>query len=135
MSRHDDPAFSVSNRSASDPLPGRRAPIGRRVLSVAVDWFIASVASYLLFDWHAGAVTLIFAGLNIVFLTLFGATPGQMVVGSRVVSVAGRMPMVVRALLRTLLLCLIIPVAIVDDADRGLHDRAAGTAVRMPIRH
>lgn len=132
MTRENTPTPSVSNRAATDPFPGRAGPIWRRVVSVAVDWLISTAASIVFFGWDPTVTIVIFAGLNVVMLTLFGATPGQLVTGLRVISVAGRLPMIVRALIRTVLLCLIVPIALVDDADRGLHDRAAGTAVRLP---
>jgi uncharacterized RDD family membrane protein YckC len=132
VSRDSTPTPGVAGRPARDPFPGLRAPLGRRVLTVLIDWLISTAVSVVLFDWSPTATLAVFAGLNVVLLTLVGATPGQLVLGLRVVSVAGRLPMILRALIRTALLCLIIPVAIVDDADRGLHDRAAGTAVRLP---
>ena len=67
-----------------------------------------------------------------VLTALMGSSFGQRIMGIRIVSVThGRLDPL-RAVLRTLLLCLVVPPLIFDRDQRGLHDRAAGSvAVRM----
>ena len=57
-----------------------------------------------------------------------GCTIGHRVAGLRVETLDGRPPGPVRALVRSLLLCLVVPPLIWDRDQRGLHDRAAGTS-------
>ncbi|MDP7384097.1 MAG: hypothetical protein QF382_08490, partial [Acidimicrobiales bacterium] len=54
---------------------------------------------------------------------------GQRLVRLRVVSIdGGRVPLW-RVLVRTLLICLVIPAVVYDDDGRGVHDRLAHTRV------
>ena len=60
---------------------------------------------------------------------LTGASFGQRLVRLRVVSIdGGRVPLW-RVLVRTLLICLVIPAVVYDDDGRGVHDRLAHTRV------
>jgi len=57
-------------------------------------------------------------------LALVGATPGKLVMRTRVVQVDGSRLTPLGALLRTLLLVLVIPAVVFDRDTRGLHDKA-----------
>jgi uncharacterized RDD family membrane protein YckC len=72
-----------------------------------------------------------FALQVLVLTTLTGQSLGKRVLGLRVVRLADRdgPPGFLAAAVRTALLVLIVPAVIVDRDGRGLHDRAAGTAV------
>ena len=64
------------------------------------------------------------------FLGLFGMTPGMRLARIRCVRFTdGGVIGVPRALLRGVLLALIIPAIVMDEHQRGLHDRAAGSIV------
>jgi uncharacterized RDD family membrane protein YckC len=64
------------------------------------------------------------------FIGLFAQTPGMWVASIRCVPVSGRPAVgIVRAALRGVLLCLVIPALVMDEQRRGWHDRAAGTVV------
>ena len=120
-----------------------RAPVGRRVVALAVDWVAAMAVSALFFpvadpDAIGGilrgdpiATLAIFAGTTTVLVGLLGTTIGHRVMGIRVVPVAGpgRAPGLIAALVRTILLCLVIPPVVWDGDGRGLHDVAARTAI------
>ncbi len=68
--------------------------------------------------------------LGVVSVRLFGFTPGQFVLGLKVVSVDDRMHVGFgRALVRGLLIALVIPALFTDSDRRGLHDLASKTAV------
>jgi len=58
-----------------------------------------------------------------------GASIGQRVVDLRVETVAGGAAGPIRAAIRAVLLCLVVPALIWDRDQRGLHDKAAGTVL------
>lgn len=108
---------------------GSPAPFGRRVLSLFLDWGVCAAASWALFHYSSAAIMGLFVGVNILMLTLFGATPAQLLLGLRVKPVSGRAPMLLRAAVRTVLMCLIIPGLVWNRDRQPLHDVVAGTAV------
>lgn len=109
--------------------PGSVAPMGLRLGSYAIDWLLCAGLSMLLRDGSPALVWPLWAAMNIVLLTLFGATAGQFVMRLRVVPVARRWPMVARALVRTVLVMLLLPVLVINRDRQGLQDVASGTAV------
>jgi uncharacterized RDD family membrane protein YckC len=61
---------------------------------------------------------------------LLGTSLGHRLLGVRVARLDGRTVVgIPKAMLRSLLLCLVIPAVIYDKDRRGLHDLAAGTIV------
>jgi uncharacterized RDD family membrane protein YckC len=68
--------------------------------------------------------------ITVVTLVLFGQTPGMRLVGLRLAHPrpAARLALW-RAVVRTALLCLLVPALVVDADGRGLHDRLTDTAV------
>jgi hypothetical protein len=109
--------------------PGSVAPVGRRFLSLCIDWVLVSVASYLLLDYEPLATLILFAAENLLFMTLFGATIGQLAMRIAVRPVRGRMPMLVRVLIRTVLLMLVVPSMFWNKDGQPVQDVAARTAV------
>ncbi len=118
--------------------PGSRAGLGRRVLALLVDWVACSLISAAFFDYHPLATLGVFAAENLVLVMLLGSTLGHRLCDLRVrrLEVAqGKFPDrvlgvgPVRALVRTVLLCLVIPAVVWDSEGRGLHDRFAGTVI------
>jgi uncharacterized RDD family membrane protein YckC len=107
--------------------------LGRRVIAILIDWGVAYLLSWAFFPTELGTdpfVTLaIFAGLQYVFLVVVSGSLGHLLVRLRVVPLAGGYLGLWRPLVRTLLLCLGIPALIWDRDQRGLHDKAAGTAL------
>lgn len=108
---------------------GSVAGFGRRLVGLAVDWGLAVAASMFFFSYDSVATLSIFAALNLLFQTLFGATPGQLALGLRVTPVRGRAPMLLRTVIRTALMLLVIPAVVWNRDRQPLHDVAAGTAV------
>lgn len=105
-----------------------------RVLALLIDWTLCSViaAGFLGYTWggqgSSGFIPLlVFAIENIVFVAIIGATPGHLIVGARVTQLNGAVAGPLAAVIRTLLLCLVIPALVFDNDQRGLHDRFAGT--------
>lgn len=127
----------------------RRAPVGRRLVALAVDWVASMAVSALLFptadpDALGGilrgdplATLGVFAVSTTVLVGLLGTTIGHRLLRIRVVPVADassdagpvRAPGLIAAVVRTVLLCLVIPPVVWDGDGRGLHDVAARTAI------
>lgn len=130
--------FGIVNRPASyaGAVEEQRAWFGRRVVAFLVDWFASVLVTLLAFpQFPYGSngsmlATLAVFVVEITVLTwLTGASFGQRLVRLRVVSIdVGRVPLW-RVLVRTLLICLVIPAVVYDDDGRGVHDRLAHTRV------
>jgi uncharacterized RDD family membrane protein YckC len=123
-------------RGASLGLPasgrGSLATFSSRVVAYLIDAvaavLIASLftAPHLPRQWTA----LSFALITVVTLVLFGQTPGMRLVGLRLAHPRpGARLALWRAVVRTALLCLLVPALVVDSDGRGLHDRLTDTAV------
>ncbi|GIG19806.1 RDD family protein [Cellulomonas chitinilytica] len=128
--------------------PGSLARLGRRVAALAIDW-VACLAIAAAFFPAAGAsgfflsrgepmATLgVFALENVLLVGTVGNTLGHRILGLHVRRVvlppAADAPVVpphlLAALVRTALLCLVVPAVVWDGDGRGLHDRVAGTAI------
>lgn len=136
---------------------GSMAGLGRRVVGLAVDWGLASLISAAFFGRDEWATLAIFGLSTAVLVSTLGTTIGHRVAGiqvSRLVDVtspgeerparpdsgpttprAGAPrptpppPGLVLGVVRTVLLCLVIPAVVWDGSGRGLHDVAAGTVV------
>lgn len=109
--------------------PRSIARLGRRVGALAIDWGAAVVISIAFFNYDALATLAVFAVVQAVFLLLLNGSPGHLILGMRVVPVAGGYLGVWRPLVRTVLLCVVIPAVIWDRDQRGLHDRLIGTVL------
>ncbi len=129
---------------------GSLARLGRRVVALSVDWVACLAVSAVLLPVRDDGLFLlrgdslgtlaVFAVENLVLVATLGHTLGHRLLGlqvRRVVRTApGATPQtvagpvgVVAALVRTLLLCLVLPAVVWDSDGRGLHDRAAGTVL------
>ncbi|MPY64811.1 RDD family protein [Streptomyces spongiae] len=112
--------------------PGSIARPGRRLGALAVDWALCVLIAYSLITDGYGPATsnwalLIFFLLHVLTVGTVGFTPGKRLFGIRVVAEGTGTVNPLRALLRSLLLCLAIPPLIWDRDGRGLHDRLART--------
>lgn len=108
---------------------GSVAPFWRRPVSLCVDWGLCLGISTVFLGGDPLATLTLFVVVNVLFLSLFGATPGQFATLVRVLPVHGRSPMVLRAAVRTLLMLLLLPAMVWTRDGQPLHDLAAGTAV------
>ncbi|MEE1651076.1 RDD family protein [Brachybacterium sp. J144] len=125
-----DPGYVKGSSLGLPPTGhGSVAPFWRRPLALVIDWALAVGVSTVAFDYDALANLVLFAAVNVLFLTLFGATPGQYVLRMRTLPVRGRSPMILRALIRTGLMLLLLPAVVWNRDAQPLHDAAAGTAV------
>jgi uncharacterized RDD family membrane protein YckC len=107
--------------------------LARRFGALIVDWLLCVlVAKFFGGDprrdaWSPVLVLIIEYGF---FIGLFAQTPGMFLTKLRCVShLDGGRIGVPRAVLRAVLLCLVVPALIMDNRQRGLHDRAAGSVV------
>lgn len=110
---------------------GAVASMGARVLAFVIDIALAALAA-LSFTWPAAPQNLslaIWAGMTLLTVALFGATPGQWMVGIRVATIRGSAFVGAWSVPRTVLTFLVIPVVIVDADGRGLHDKICRTIV------
>lgn len=129
-----------SGRDSSNSWPGRRlglpesgrrsiARLGRRVAALVIDWGLSVLVSVAFFDYSPWATLDVFAITQIVFLATASGSIGHRVMGLRVVPLSGGWIGIWRPVVRTVLICLVIPAVIWDKDQRGLHDRIAGTAL------
>lgn len=144
--------------------PGSIAGGWRRVMGLLVDWIVAGVLAFVFvgprgayeqnghvysaFEMTVRAISLpqfiTWFVVGVLAVAVFGYTPGQFAVGTRVARVdfgaqrgaaeaAGTEPRaavgIVRALFRQLLIPFLVPALINDYNGRAMHDRATGTAI------
>jgi hypothetical protein len=116
--------------------------LGRRVAALAVDWALCLAISAGFLAADPMATLLVFAAENLLLVGTIGATIGHRLLGMQVRpappadavargggAVPDVAPGVLRAAVRTALLCLVIPAVVWDADGRSLHDRAAGTVL------
>ncbi|CAN5160638.1 RDD family protein [soil metagenome] len=102
---------------------------GRRILALAIDWATAVLISIAFFSYDGWATLAVFAVAQVVFLLTVNGSVGHLLLGMRVVPVAGGYLGWWRPFARTALLCLVIPAVIWDRDQRGMHDRLIGTVL------
>lgn len=133
-----------------DDYPGQRfglppngsgavAGWGRRLLALAIDWALSMLSAAAFAGrqvWSGGGAVgwlplAVFAAEATLLTALLGGSAGQLLTGVLVRRTSGRPLDLLRALGRTLLLCLVIPPVIYNRDQQGLHDLAVDSiAVR-----
>ena len=112
--------------------PGSIARAGRRIVAICIDWAIALVISNYAFAGNPWATLAVFAIEQALLVGTLGYSIGHRITGIYVVRLGGGPAGPVPALVRSLLLCLVIPAVIFDPDHRGIHDKAMNTIlVRM----
>lgn len=114
---------------------GSVAGWGRRILALCVDWFASLLVASLLagpevmsgHGWQAWLPLGIFWLEASVLTALVGSSFGQLVTRVAVVNVAGRPVSLLVAMVRTFLICVVVPPVIYNRDRRGLHDLVART--------
>lgn len=109
--------------------PGSIARAGRRILAIIIDWGIALLISNFAFGGDAWATLAIFAIEQILLIGTLGYSIGHRVAGMHVQRLGGGAPGPLAAVVRSVLLCLVIPAVIFDPDQRGLHDKAMNTVL------
>ena len=110
----------------------------RRFGALFVDWMLAQliVVVLLRIDTTAGGTPAlapvgVFALENLLLVSLTGSTLGHRLFGMQVWRVRpGAFPL--QVLIRTVLLCLVVPAVLTSRDGRGFHDVAAGTRIVRP---
>ena len=82
-----------------------------------------------MFGTNAWGPLLVFFVECVLLVGTVGSTIGHAALGLRVQTVDGRAAGPITALVRSALLCLLIPAVVWDRDQRGLHDKAAGTVI------
>jgi hypothetical protein len=128
---HPNPATDWPGKRLGLPASGPRSigSLGRRIAALVIDWAIASGVGYLFFGGDAMAILIAFAALQYVFLVTVSGSVGHVILGMRVVPLVPKWIGPLRPLVRTLLLCIVIPAVVWDRDQRGLHDQLAGTVL------
>ncbi len=114
--------------------PGSVASWGRRIVALFVDW----IASSLVASAIVGAAGLdgdlerilplaVFLVEVTVATAVAGASFGQLALRIVIVRMDRTRVTLLQALVRTVLICLVIPPVVFNRDNRGLHDLAAGT--------
>ena len=119
-------------------LPFETASWGRRILALVVDYAACWGVMLLIYgkDWFGNGsvpsvyLTLLFIGESAVLMALSGGSFGQLATRLRVVRVdgSGRPLTLLKALLRQVMICLVIPPLVFRPDGRGLHDMVSGSA-------
>ena len=114
--------------------PGSVASWGRRIAALFLDWFASvlvaeAVAAYVeVSDSTARLLPLlIFLTQVTLFTGLLGGSFAQLALRVVIVRLDRRPVTILHALVRTVLICLVIPPVVFNRDNRGLHDLAAGT--------
>ncbi|WP_182353383.1 RDD family protein [Flaviflexus huanghaiensis] len=105
------------------------APLGRRIIALVIDWLLAVSISAGFFRYDEFATLGIFALMSFLLIGTIGGTIGHVIVGIAVRRVDGGAPGPLRALGRTLLLCLVLPAVFTVADGRGFHDALVGTTI------
>ncbi|MGF9649043.1 RDD family protein [Pseudarthrobacter oxydans] len=106
---------------------GSIARAGRRIIAIMIDWGIALLISNFAFGGDAWATLAIFAVEQILLVGTLGYSIGHRAAGIHVVKASGGAPGPLAAVVRSVLLCLVVPAVIFDPDHRGLHDKAMDT--------
>jgi uncharacterized RDD family membrane protein YckC len=109
--------------------PGSAAGFGPRILAIVIDWLPCVLAAQLLTTNPAFSTLALFAAITVLSVGIAGRTVGHAVAGLRVAMLDGRRAGVGAAVIRTVLLCLLIPPLVYNVDNRGLHDRAGNTII------
>ncbi|MFJ3668301.1 RDD family protein [Streptomyces sp. NPDC090106] len=112
--------------------PGSVARPGRRIGALVVDWGMSVlIASQLITQSYDQTTSnwalLVFFVMSVLTVGTIGFTPGKRLFGVRVVELGTGRVNPWRGLLRTVLLCLVVPALVWDRDGRGLHDRISRT--------
>jgi uncharacterized RDD family membrane protein YckC len=114
---------------------GSVASWGRRIVALFIDWFASLLVASAIagsevmtgHGWQTWLPLLVFWLQVSLFTALLGGSFGQLAMRVVVVQLNGRPVSLLVALIRTLMICLVVPPVIYNRDRRGLHDLAART--------
>lgn len=132
----DDRENDYPGRRLGRPERGRGslARVPRRILALFIDWFLCLGISHLLFGGgdslvHSLLISAVFWVYQGILVGVMGHSIGHLICGMQVQTVFGEPAGFGRAFLRGLLVTIVIPVLVVDEDGRGLHDRVVNTVL------
>lgn len=113
---------------------GSIAGWNRRIVALGLDWITSTLVAAALLGtavWGQGAAQWapmgVFLLQSAILTALLGGSFGQRLCGVTVARLDGRPVNLLQALLRSLLVCLVIPPLVFNRDQRGLHDLAVST--------
>jgi uncharacterized RDD family membrane protein YckC len=109
--------------------PGSIARAGRRIVAIVLDWGLALLISNFAFGGDSWATLAVFAVEQMLLVGTLGYSIGHRIAGIHVLRLGGAPAGPLAGLVRSLLLCLVIPAVIFDPDHRGLHDKAMNTVL------
>ncbi len=131
MSPHapsDEQEYAGQRLGLPEEGTGSVASWGRRIAALFVDWLGSMLVARVVAETTDGFVTMaVFLAEVTVFTALAGGSFGQLALRVAVIRLDGKRVNVLRALLRTALICLVIPPVVFNRDNRGLHDLAVAT--------
>ncbi len=136
MSEQGAPAYPGERLGLPSDGPRSVASWGRRLAALFLDWIPSLLVANLISD--AAGLTrdqasfmplLVFLLETALFVSLLGASFGQLAMQLRVARLDGGGVPLLQSLLRSLLVCLVVPPLVFNRDNRGLHDLAAKTVV------
>ncbi len=115
--------------------PGSVAGWGSRFAALCLDWVASLLVAMALTGgaamgsrgWEMWAPMLVFLVEASLFTALVGGSFGQLVMRVAVVRLDGRPVSLLLAMLRTAMICLVVPPLVYNPDRRGLHDLLTGT--------
>lgn len=136
----------MSGQQAAQQYPGQRLGLPedgpgsvaswlRRFVALFIDWIAARLVVTLFVGsaaWQGNGIEqiyvfVVFVVEATVLTTLLGGSFGQLVMRVAVARLDRRQVTIPQALVRSLLICLVIPPLVFNRDNRGLHDMAVGT--------
>lgn len=116
---------------AAESGAGSVASMGSRMGAFLIDIGLSAAAALAVTypELPKNLSLVIWFAVTIATVALFGATPGQWLLGIRVAKVRGSAFVGAWAVLRTALIFLIVPPLVSDADGRGWHDKACRTIV------
>lgn len=133
---------SMSQPTFEQEWPGQRlglpehgtgsvATWGRRIAALFIDWFASLLAAAFITNVSGVDNEFLTLAVFLVEVTLFtaiaGGSFGQLALRIAVVRLDGRRLTLLDALIRTILICLVVPPVVFNRDNRGLHDLAVKT--------
>ena len=129
------PTYPGQRLGLPEDGPGSVAGWARRIAALVIDWFASMLVAALFVGvqvWTGtGAVQwatmVVFLAEVTVFTALAGGSFGQLVLRLTVRRLGGAPLNLLQALVRTVLICLVVPPLVFNRDQRGLHDMAVGS--------
>lgn len=125
----DTPNWAGKRLGLPEQGSGSLAKVGKRVIALAIDWGLSMLAAGAFFNSDNSATLAFFMLQQWLLVATLGSSFGHRILGLRVVKLDGTHVGLVPSLIRIVLILLVIPAVIWDADNRGLHDKAAKTAL------